>query len=197
MKMNQRIYSLGTPRRSSAALAWTAIMALVALVIVAFQSELQPVRAGGGDAIGVMPLKATISTDPTIVVEGEKASVLAAIGRGLHAEVSIYGNRARATFDGTGLLSVDRASVASGKIRVYLDAGPNFAGGISALVVDGRRMGAQLLPAGRLDLELSRLERSGLLDLAILDMHNFSPTKQHKLMRLSASGAWIRIELQP
>jgi hypothetical protein len=49
---------------------------------------------------------------------------------------------------------------------------------------------------GLLDLALIRMERTGLLDQSILDMHNFSPTRQHHLMRISASGAWIQIEIQ-
>jgi hypothetical protein len=195
MKMNQRTHSHGTQRRRSAGLAWTAIIALVALVMVV--SQAQPVRAGGGDAIGVMPLTASNPFEPAVVIEGETSSVLAAIGRGLSAKVTIRGNVARATFRGVGLLSVDRASVAGGKLRVYLDSGPVFAGGFSALVAGARRMGIQLLPAGLLDLRLNRLERSGLLDEAILDLYHFGPVRRHKQMRLSASGAWIRIEFKP
>ena len=155
-------------------------------------------EAGGGDGVGGLPLTAANTPAPTLVIEGQHRHVRQAVELATARAIVIEeGNLARATFRGHGMVHLDRTAVVTGEIQAYLDVGPHFAGGLSALMIDGRRAGVQALALGRLDLPLARMEASGLLDLSALHLHNFSPNRDHQRISPSASGSWVRIELAP
>jgi hypothetical protein len=153
-----------------------------------------PLLAGGGDAIGSLPL--TAQATPAFGVEGPASEVQALVestlSRSLRGSAIMVpadaAGELRVVFYGDVSLVLDRALVTR-TLRFFLEPGPAFAGGFACLVLDGRRQGVLPLPTlGDADLPLPRLLRCGLLDLSTLDVHSQSPGKVRHQLRIWASG---------
>jgi hypothetical protein len=154
---------------------------------------------GGGDQIGSLPLNVippeNLTSTPSFILLGDRETLLASV-------VDAYGTGSASLvqnpetgqwqlgFHGHVHALLNRNLIESGCINAGIDAGTVYAGGTALLKLNGTSQGRVLLPRfGLLDVPLSNLTLSGVLNHACLTVNSTSLNHQQNVIAMSA-GAW-------
>jgi hypothetical protein len=194
--------SLRAVRASLVAAALGAVLTLSSNVAVGDGG----MSGGGGDQIGSLPCNLlppeNLTAKPSFILLGTKedllASVVDAYGAGSASLTqNLETGQWMLGFHGHVHAFLNRNMIESGCIQSGIDPGTVYAGGFALLKLDGTAKGRLLLPRfGLLDVPLSDLTLSGVLNHACLTVTSTSLNHQENVIAMSASAHLVRIELR-